>query len=341
MSFCAKCWNASRTATRYRSSPASRPPNTGSGRQHRGHRIGTRRGGGERFTQWIGDRLAGLGLAAQECDPRRHRHRQPLDIAPGVQRRARRVEQPIGQLLRPVPRDLRQQMADLGIAEAIEHRIGIACDIEPLDRRERGGDVLVDQPRHEAFERAVRHRLEHRLMPARQPDIGQGRMRAVEDAQLGLLVAAHVAGQRHAGGGEIGPVGHVEALEHPLREALALDRGAILDTDRALNPGEERGVARRGDRIDHRIGERHFACDPVGQPGILRARQRDARRAELGAVAGHVVAAQHREGRQSRGAAIAQPGDDPADHARRLGGARQIVDDVGMREIELPSPLRQ
>ena len=62
-----------------------------------------------------------------------------------------RVEQPVGKLLRPVPGDLRQLVADRRVAEALEDFVGIGAKIERR-RLQARRDVFADQPLDEARE---------------------------------------------------------------------------------------------------------------------------------------------------------------------------------------------
>ena len=158
-------------------------------------------------------------------------------------------------------------------------------------------------------------------------------MRAVEDTQLGPLIAGDILRQRraHAAQGRDG-VG-LDVLDHPLHERLALDGGVVVHAECVGHIGEQRCIACRRDRIDHRGGDAHRLGDPCRQVRIAGGGEGDERGVQLAPVARQIVARHRHERSDARGPARGEPRHQPADDAaRRL--ARQIVDDIGVSHVQ-------
>src|SRR3546814_8074920 len=100
------------------------------------------------------------------------------------------------------------------------------------------------------------------LMAAAEPDIGEGRMRAVEHSQFRRLIRRNVGDELSANrlpararAGEI-------ILDHPLAEAFG-DHGALIARAEGGFDGGAVGIGCRGDdAVDHRRGTGAFAIEP-------------------------------------------------------------------------------
>src|SRR3546814_3842289 len=90
-------------------------------------------------------------------------------------------------------------------------------------------DVCSSDPFDEATAVLGRDDLVDVIDPGKPAEIGDPRMRAVEQPQLGLLPRRDILRELNAERSEIGPGSGEAILDHPLGERLGLDHRAILD----------------------------------------------------------------------------------------------------------------
>jgi type IV secretory pathway TrbL component len=130
--------------------PARSRLNTGSSFRNCGHvGLGVAGAGGGRFDQTVGQRIDDLlalgGAAADEVHPGGQGQGQAVDRAAGLQGVGDRAQDAERQLLRAVPGDLAQQVADLGVAEAGQDRLGVGGQVQAARRGQGRDDVLDHQ----------------------------------------------------------------------------------------------------------------------------------------------------------------------------------------------------
>ena len=139
--------------------------------------------------------------AYRECDPRGERDVERRRTPPLLPLPGDRGEPALRDLLAAVHRDLDQPVSSAGLAKrrssvAMQHRscgraaavrsVGAASSHQPCaPRAPRSGSAIASWTNS---------------MSRAEPDIGERRMRAVEHAQLGGLVTAHVGDQLCAAG---------------------------------------------------------------------------------------------------------------------------------------------
>ena len=95
-------------------------------------------------------------------------------------------------------------MANGAIAEARKDRIDIARCIQMIRQGDHRRDSYAHQALHEAGKQRLLHRIGNRFQVQQRTEVGQGGMRAIEQAQLGAIQIARVSV------GALGPV--VDAL---------------------------------------------------------------------------------------------------------------------------------
>ena len=102
------------------------------------------------------------------------------------------TEQAKRQLLRTIPRDLCQQVTNLGIAKALQQGFDVLLQHQPARRGQRWQDVFLHERTHEAMECRIVDCLGHRFEAGQTADVGERRMRTVQQTQLGALESADV-----------------------------------------------------------------------------------------------------------------------------------------------------
>src|SRR3546814_3436279 len=90
-----------------------------------------------------------------------------------------------------------QPMIERGIGEAIEQRIGIGRKILPRRGLDRRSGFIAHQPFDERTNLGIGDGLMDMFMAAAEPDIGEGRMRAVEHSQFRRLIRRNVRSEEH------------------------------------------------------------------------------------------------------------------------------------------------
>ncbi|CAM3697551.1 hypothetical protein TSOC111612_09585 [Tsukamurella ocularis] len=173
------------------------------------------------------------------------------------------------------------------------------------------------------------------LVPQQSGEVSQRLVPRVEEAQLHELVRRDVVDNLHAGVLESRSPGAEGVLEHPLGVRLGHHGPAVVDARPRRDLGAQAVGRRRGDPVDHRVGEAHVLGDPVRKTGIGQAGEGGEGALRDVPVALDVVARHDREGGD---AAVAPPaqglGDVPEDGARRRP-LLQIVPDVRVLGVEL------
>ncbi len=171
-------------------------------------------------------------------------------------------------------------------------------------------------------------------MTGEEAQIGERRVAAVQQAQLHRL-------ERRDVGDELGAVvlpararGDEAVLDHPLPERLEDDRNRIGEPELTRDVGDVGVGRRRHDAVDHRRRERDVATDPVRERRVAGLRERDDDRLDHAAVVREVVAADdvHRSAPAARRAA--SPATSSPGALVAASGAREIADDLRMREVE-------
>ncbi len=252
-----------------------------------------------------------------EVEPRCDRRAQPVQRATRFDRIEHRAEDSERQLLRAVPRDLRQQVTQRWIAKSPQHGLDVVGNVEATRRDEAGRDVLDHQAAHERRELRIPHRLRHGLVAGERAQIGERGMRAVQQAQLGALESGDVARDRHADRCPIGLRSAHAFLDHPLRERFALHGPPIDDAEPLGDDVAQRCISCRRDAVDHRARERHLVCDPACDAGIVLARELGDGTSQTRAVVGEVVAADDVRWRDSECVATSEPRVEMTDETAR------------------------
>lgn len=183
-----------------------------------------RRGGAEYGfeAQKTGGVLIGVAAAGSACrhQPVRHRVGEGCAIARGTHHQAhpgsngagkmadrpsgRQIvlngsQQPYGEFLRTVPRDLREQVADVRIGEAVQHGAGISIEIKAIGRGEPRQDFLVDQPVDPRSQCDIGHRIGDAGPARSQSSPCERGVGAVQHPELDEGVARNIAGEERAG----------------------------------------------------------------------------------------------------------------------------------------------
>ena len=180
----------------------------------------------------------------------------------------------------------------------------------------------------------LRHGLRDGLQPCQQAYVSEGRVGAVQQAQLRALVCRDVTAHRDADGCPVGLRGAVYLLHDPLHEPLALDRPRILETGCLRHPLPQRLVGGGSNAVDHRARKARRLLDPGGEARIASRREGQHRAPQRGTVTRQVVAGNDEIGREPARAPQLQAVRQPADEAARRLGMAQVVSDVRMREVE-------
>src|SRR6185295_5361587 len=94
---------------------------------------------------------------------------------------------------------------------------------------------------------------------------GDAAVAGVEDADLGFLVRRHRRHHLHADALPIGPAVAEIVFDHPLDEALADHRRAVVPPGGRFHALAHVGCGARRDAIDHRVGAADVRVDPGAQ----------------------------------------------------------------------------
>lgn len=149
-------------------------------------------------------------------------------------------------------------------------------------------------------------------------------MTTVQNPDLGFFVWVDICDELRSGGIEIGPGPAESVCDHPLHEALAMNREVVGDPESLLDLSRVPRLRAGRDPVHHRAGERNVVGDPGCQPRIPgRGQVRPEIALQHGAVVAQVVAAQDGQGRPAGGAALAERGPEIGVH-RALPGAALV-----------------
>src|SRR5690606_10489881 len=118
----------------------------------------------------IDDGVTVGGLAAHEVKTRRNGYTHAGDRPTRLERFDDRVENAKRQLLRAVPRNLRQQVANRRIAEAFQHGVDVVIEIQTLRSAQARTEILTHEPLHEAVEVRMTDRLVYRFQTCERSD---------------------------------------------------------------------------------------------------------------------------------------------------------------------------
>ena len=298
-------------------------------RRHQSGLVGDRpQAPGERVAHVDGAAL--LVDAGHIAHPSGHPEGEAVDRSAVLQPVADRPEQALRQLLRPVHGDLPRPMLQRRVAEPLDQRGAIGGEVEAGERRQGRRRFL----RHQAFDQPRDPRLADRGgdgLVAHQPSqIGQCRMRSIEEPQFHQLIGFDVVDELGAlavpGRAAEGEV----VLDHPLDEGLRHQRPSVLEPEGLRYRGAVGVGGRRHDAVDHGRGEAHFAGDPFAEVGIDQFGETGDQTAQGVAVGRQVVAGEHGEGRRALGATARETCDQRADRGLRSGERREVVADVGI-----------
>ena len=223
-----------------------------------------------------------------------------------------------------------------GLGEARPHAA-------PVGSRPRRRDPLLRQGRRDLFGReaiqaagevGIGDRVAHEGVAARQAEVSERGVGRIQHVQLQRLVMGDVADQLDPrpfpGWARPGEA----VLDHPLREELALDAGAVLQPGGRRHPRQQGGVRGRRDRIDHAVGKGGVRFDPAGEGVAAALREREDGLRQLAPVRAEVVAGDNRQGSSAAGPPSRQPLHQPADRGTRRSSSAKVMGDVGIVQVE-------
>ncbi|KGC71273.1 hypothetical protein DP56_5914 [Burkholderia pseudomallei] len=269
--------------------------------ERRAHRIGRARRAVQTCRQRLRARILEherpAALVARDFDvmqPHRERalEKRPLD----ARRRAlgQRRQPAQRHLLRAVRRDLRGAVRERRVAKTLDQRRAIRAHVVAGRHVERREQLARHHAARERVDQRIGHRVGHRAPPTQLAGIGDRRVRAVQQAQLHLLVRPHVGRDERARVLPARPCAREAVLEHPLRERLADDRRLVAHADTRLHPVERFGRRGGHDPVDHRVRKRDVAPNPPRERAVGLLRVLREQRAQRVAVRRHVVATENR-----------------------------------------------
>ena len=253
---------------------------------------------------------------------------------PPREARPDRGQQEYRELAGAVHGDPREPVRDGPVHEAPLHRIAVGREVYRRSGIERRQDLRRRQRVEEGVERRIPERRVIGLDAPQRREVGKCEVRAVQDADLGLLVGMDVLDELRPGGVEIGAHAEETIVDHPLREALAVDREVVGDTESFGHLARVPRLRAGRDPVHHRAGKRHVAGNPRSERR-LSGRGQVAPEVPLQhrAVLAQVVAAKDRQGPPSRGAAFPE-GRPEIGVDRALPRAVELGPDLGAGEIE-------
>ena len=275
------------------------------------------------------ERLARIGPSRLPTDPRCDGKRERIDgkvLCPPL---GDRREQALRKLLRAIHRNLTRPVLKRSIGEPRHQRRAVGGEIEPGGRIERRR-AFIPQGLDERARRRNRDNLVHEVEAGESAQIGDRRVGAVEQAQLGVLPGRDGVGQLDAERRKVGTRAGELVLDHPLQERLGLHHRLIGDAERLAQPRDIIVGGGRNDPVDHRLREGDLGGNPRGKRRIMRLRHREHRAAQQRPVVRQIVARHHGQRTEPRGATRSEPGDQQPRHRPRTVERREILHDVGI-----------
>lgn len=243
-----------------------------------------------------------------------------------------------------VETDTGQLVHDGGVGKALDEGVAILVDVDARDLRQERLDLLLHHLPHELAEQRVRHDLVHVLEARQLTGVAQGRVAAVEQAQLVLLelldsvhILDHLDPNLLEGRTAVGEL----ILDDPLREGLR-DDGPRVHNAKLLCQCRFVGLRRlRGDAIDHGVREGAFLGNPLRDLRVAQAGKRLEHVAGDGSVLLHVVAGHDGEGLETLLVAAGQARVEETEGRARglLVGRVQVELDVRVLTLQLVGVL--
>lgn len=243
-----------------------------------------------------------------------------------------------------VETDTGQLVHDGGVGKALDEGVAILVDVDARDLRQERLDLLLHHLPHELAEQRVRHDLVHVLEARQLTGVAQGRVAAVEQAQLVLLelldsvhILDHLDPNLLEGRTAVGEL----ILDDPLREGLR-DDGPRVHNAKLLCQCRFVGLRRlRGDAIDHGVREGAFLGNPLRDLRVAQAGKRLEHVAGDGSVLLHVVAGHDGEGLEALLVAAGQARVEETEGRARglLVGRVQVELDVRVLTLQLVGVL--
>lgn len=280
----------------------------------------------------VGIRQPAARPALQKAQEQRGQHRGGDRRGAARERFGERRRDEAGDLREAVGRDALVGVEHVRVAEALEHDVAVAFEVERTRREARDHVLRHVVVREAADPGVVRAFVDIRVARERAGprDAAVGR---VQDADLRFFVRVHVVHQLRAGQLPARAAGREAVLDHPLDEGFGHHGAGVVDAGRRAHAfAHVRGRARR-DAIDHRARRRHVRIEPREQRGFATLLEERAHPgAKARAVVAQVVAALQRErARAARDAFGQQRGERAVERRAR---ALQIGCEIGVREVE-------